>query len=281
MVSADSDSPVPFSQLAAPVTITIANHGEQTEVVTARVIHSGSAQSDEPDLVSTYVSVAPGASSSVVMDVPAAQLSVGINDLTVRIATTNDSDLSDNTRPLSVQRMHRQAPFRISGVEIPDRLTPGDNALITVHLANDGQSPVAVLVDAQVDGASIANAPVSSEIISAGASGNVVLTWAIPDTFAPGEYRLFISATDPRSPETASATFSKDIAVREAHGGTITNVQVTPPVIFLGESTTVLVTFRNDGPTPREFPFDLFLGESSQPVAPMAPPGCWSREQSA
>ena len=267
LVSAHSDSQVPFSQLAAPVTITIANHGEQTEVVTARVIHSGSEQSDEPDLVSTHVSVAPGAQSSVVMDVPAARLSVGINDLTVRIATTNDSDLSDNTRPLSVQRMHRQAPFRISGVEIPDRLTPGDDALITVSVANDGKSPVAVLVDAQVDDASIANAPVSSEIISAGASGNVVLTWAIPETFAPGEYRLVVSATDPRSPETASATFSKDIAVWGPDSGTITDVQVTPTVILPGASATVVVTFRNDGPTPREFTFDLFLGESSQPVA--------------
>ena len=267
LVSAHSDSQVPFSQSAAPVTITIANHGEQTEVVTARVIHSSSEQSDEPDLVSTHVSVAPGAQSSVVMDVPAARLSVGINDLTVRIATTNDSDLSDNTRSLSIQRMPRQAPYSISDVEIPDRLTPGDNALITVHLANDGQSPVAVLVDAQVGGASIANAPVSSEIINAGASGNVVLTWAIPDTFAPGDYRLVVSATDPQSPETASASFGKDIVVRDVHGGTITDVQVTPPVIFLGESTTVLVTFRNDGPTPREFPFDLFLGEGSQPVA--------------
>ena len=267
LVSAHSDSQVLFSQLAAPVTITIANHGEQTEVVTARVIHSSSEQPDEPDLVSTYVSVAPGARSSVVMDVPAAQLSVGINDLTAQIATTGDSDPSDNTRRVSIQRMPRQAPYSISGVEIPDRLTPGDNALIAVHLANDGQSPVAVLVDAQVGGASIANAPVSSEIINAGASSNVVLTWAIPDTFAPGEYRLVVSATDPGSPETASATFSKDIAVRGPDGGTITDVQVTPPVIFLGESTTVLVTFRNDGPTPREFTFDLFLGESSQPVA--------------
>ena len=232
LVSAHSDSQVPFSQLAAPVTITIANHGEQTEVVTARVIHSSSEQPDEPDLVSTHVSVAPGAQSSVVMDVPAARLSVGINDLTVRIATTNDSDLSDNTRPLSVQRMHRQAPFSISGVEIPDRLTPGDNALITVSVANDGKSPVAVLVDAQVDDASIANAPVSSEIISAGASGNVVLTWTIAETFAPGEYRLVVSATDPLSPETASASFGKDIVVRDVHGGTITDVQVTPPVIL-------------------------------------------------
>ena len=267
MVSADSDSPVPFSQLAAPVTITIANHGEQTEVVTARVIHSGSAQSDEPDLVSTYVSVAPGTSSSVVMDVPAARLSVGINDLTVRIATTNDSDLSDNTRRVSIQRMPRQAPYSISDVEIPDRLTPGDNALITVYVDNHGRSPVAVLVDAQVDDASIANAPVSSEIISAGATGNVVLTWTIAETFAPGEYRLVVSATDPLSPETASATFSKDIAVRGPDGGTITDVQVTPPVILPGASATVVVTFRNDGPTPREFPFDLFVGESSQPVA--------------
>ena len=285
LVSAHSDSQVPFSQLAAPVTITIANHGEQTEVVTARVIHSsseqpdepdmvtarvihsGSEQSDEPDLVSTHVSVAPGAQSSVVMDVPAARLSVGINDLTVRIATTNDSDLSDNTRSLSIQRMPRQAPYSISDVEIPDRLTPGDDALITVSVTNHGQSPVAVLVDAQVDDASIANAPVSSEIISAGATGNVVLTWTIAETFAPGEYRLVISATDPLSPETASASFGKDIVVRDVHGGTITDVQVTPPVIFLGESTTVLVTFRNDGPTPREFPFDLFLGEGSQPVA--------------
>ncbi len=267
MVSADSDSPVPFSQLAAPVTITIANHGEQTEVVTARVIHSGSAQSDEPDLVSTYVSVAPGASSSVVMDVPAARLDIGVNELTAQITTTGDSDLSDNTRRVSIQRMPRQAPYSISDVEIPDRLTPGDNALITVHLANDGQSPVAVLVDAQVDGASIANAPVSSEIISAGASGNVVLTWAIPETFAPGEYRLVVSATDPRSPDTAAASFSKDIAVRGPDGGTITDVQVTPPVILPGASATVVVTFRNDGPTPREFPFDLFLGESGQPVA--------------
>ena len=267
LVSAHSDSQVLFSQLAAPVTITIANHGEQTEVVTARVIHSSSEQPDEPDLVSTYVSVAPGARSSVVMDVPAAQLSVGINDLTAQIATTGDSDPSDNTRRVSIQRMPRQAPYSISGVEIPDRLTPGDNALIAVHLANDGQSPVAVLVDAQVGGASIANAPVSSEIINAGASGNVVLTWAIPDTFAPGDYRLVVSATDPQSPDTASASFGKDIVVRDVHGGTITDVQVTPPVIFLGESTTVLVTFRNDGPTPREFPFDLFLGESGQPVA--------------
>ena len=267
MVSADSDSPVPFSQLAAPVTITIANRGEQTEVVTARVIHSGSAQSDEPDLVSTYVSVAPGASSSVVMDVPAARLNVGINDLTVQIATTGDSDLSDNTRRVSIQRMPWQAPYSISDVEIPDRLTPGDNALITVHLANDGQSPVAVLVDAQVDGASIANAPVSSEIISAGASGNVVLTWAIPETFAPGEYRLVVSATDPLSPNTAAASFSKEIVVRWPDGGTITNVQVTPSIILPGASATVVVTFRNDGPTAREFPFDLFLGESGQPVA--------------
>ena len=267
LVSADSDSPVPFSQLAAPVTITIANHGEQTEVVTARVIHSGSAQSDEPDLVSTYVSVAPGASSSVVMDVPAARLDIGVNDLTVQIATTGDSDLSDNTRRVSIQRMPRQAPYSISDVEIPDKLTPGDNALITIHLANDGQSPVAVLVDAQVDGASIANAPVSSEIISAGASGNVVLTWAIPETFAPGEYRLLLSATDPRSPDTAAASFSKDIVVQGPDGGTITDVQVTPTVILPGASATVVVTFRNDGPTPREFPFDLFLGESSQPVA--------------
>ena len=267
LVSAESDSSVPFSQLAAPVTITIANHGEQTEVVTARIIHSGSAQSDEPDLVSTYVSVAPGASSSVVMDVPAARLSVGINDLTVRIATTNDSDLSDNTRPLSVQRMHRQAPFRISGVEILDRLTPGDNALITVSVANDGKSPIAVLVDAQVDGASIANAPVSSEIINAGASGNVAFKWAIPETFEPGEYTLVVSAIDPLSPDTAAASFSKEIVVQGPDGGTITDVQVTPTVILPGASATVLVTFRNDGPTPREFPFDLFLGESSQPVA--------------
>ena len=267
LVSAHSDSQVPFSQLAAPVTITIANHGEQTEVVTARVIHSGSEQSDEPDLVSTHVSVAPGAQSSVVMDVPAARLSVGINDLTVRIATTNDSDLSDNTRPLSVQRMHRQAPYSISGVEIPDRLTPGDDALITVSVTNHGQSPVAVLVDAQVDDASIANAPVSSEIISAGASGNVVLTWAIPETFAPGEYRLVVSATDPRSPDTAAASFSKDIVVQGPDGGTITDVQVTPSIILPGASATVVVTFRNDGPTAREFPFDLFLGESGQPVA--------------
>ena len=197
LVSAHSDSQAPFSQLAAPVTITIANHGEQTEVVTARVIHSGSEQPDEPDLVSTYVSVVPRAQSSVVMDVPAARLNVGINELTVQIATTGDSDLSDNTRSLSIQRMPRQAPYSISGVEIPDRLTPGDNALITVYVANDGQSPVAVLVDAQVDGASIANAPVSSEIINAGASGNVAITWAIPDTFVSGEYLLVVSATDP------------------------------------------------------------------------------------
>ena len=267
LVSAHSDSQAPFSQLAAPVTITIANHGEQTEVVTARVIHSGSEQPDEPDLVSTYVSVVPRAQSSVVMDVPAARLNVGINELTVQIATTGDSDLSDNTRSLSIQRMPRQAPYSISGVEIPDRLTPGDNALITVYVANDGQSPVAVLVDAQVDGASIANAPVSSEIINAGASGNVAITWAIPDTFVSGEYLLVVSATDPLSPETASASFSKDFAVQEAHGGTITDVQVTPSAILPGASTTVVVTFRNDGPTPREFPFDLFFGESITPVS--------------
>ena len=265
LVSAHSDSQAPFSQLAAPVTITIANHGKQTEVVTARVIHSGSEQSVELDLVSTYVSVAPGVQSSVVMDVPASRLNIGINDLTVQIATTGDSDLSDNARRLSIQRMPRQAPYSISGVEIPDRLTPGDNALITVSVANDGQSPVAVLVDAQVDGASIANAPVWSEIINA--SGNVVFTWAIPETFAPGEYRLVVSATDPLSPETALASFSKDFAVQEAHGGTITDVQVTPSAILPGASTTVVVTFRNDGPTPREFPFDLFLGESTTPVA--------------
>ena len=267
LVSADSDSPVPFSQLDAPVSITIANHGEQTEFVTARVIRSGSAQSDEPDLVSTYVSVAPGAQSSVVMNVPAARLSVGINDLTVQIAATSDSDLSDNARPLSVHRMLRQAPYSISGVEIPDRLTPGDNAVITVYLANDGQSPVAVLLDAQVDGASIANAPVSSEIISAGATGNVEFTWAIPETFAPGEYRLVVSATDPLSPETAPASFSKEIAVRGPDGGTITDVKVSPPAILPDETATVTVKFRNDGPTPRVFPFDLFFGESITPVS--------------
>ena len=127
LVSAHSDSRVPFSELAAPVTITIANHGEQTEVVTARVVHSGSEQSDEPDLVSTYVSVAPGVQSSVVMDVPASRLNIGINDLTVHIATTSDADLSDNARRLSIQRMPRQAPYSISGVEISDRPTPGEN----------------------------------------------------------------------------------------------------------------------------------------------------------
>ena len=219
LISAHSDSQAPFSQLAAPVTITIANRGQQTEVVTARVIHSGSEQSDEPDLVSTYVSVAPGAQYSVVMDVPASRLNIGINDLTVQIATTSDSDLSDNARRLSIQRMPRRAPYRISGVEIPDRLTPGGKAFITVHVANDGQSPVAVLVDVQVDGASIANAPVWSEIINAGANGNVVLTWTIPETFVPGKYHFVVSATDPRSPETASASFSMDIAVRQPHGG--------------------------------------------------------------
>ena len=267
LVSAHSDNQAPFSQLAAPVTITIANHGKQTEVVTARVIHSGSEQSVELDLVSTYISVAPGVQSSVVMDVPASRLNIGINDLTVQIATTSDADPSDNSRHVSIQRMPREAPYSISGVEIPDRLTPGDNALITVHVVNDGQSPVAVLVDAQVDGASIASAPVSSEIINAGASGNVVFTWTIPETFAPGEYRLVVSATDPRSPETALASFSKDFAVQEAHGGTITDVQVTPSAILPGASTTVVVTFRNDGPTPREFPFHLFVGESITSVS--------------
>ena len=267
LVSAHSDSQAPFSQLAAPVTITIANRGEQTEVVTARVIHSGSEQSDEPDLVSTYVSVAPGAQSSGVMDVPASRLNIGINDLTVQIATTSDSDLSDNSRRLSIQRMPRQAPYRISGVEIPDRLTPSDNVLITVHLANHGQSPVAVFVEAQVDGTSIANAPVWSEIINGGANGNVVITWTIPESFVPGEYRLVVIATDPRSPEPASASFSKDIAVRQPHGGTITDIRVTPSAILPGASTAVDVTLTNDGPTAREFPFDLFVGESSKSVA--------------
>ena len=267
LVSAQSNSQATFSQLAAPVTITIRNHGEQTEVVTARVVHSGSEQSDEPDLVSTYVSVAPGVQSSVVMDVPASRLNIGINDLTVQIATTSDTDLSDNARRLSIQRMPRQAPYRISGVEIPDRLTPGGKALITVYVANDGQSPTAVLVDGQVDGASIANAPVWSEIINAGASGEVVFTWTIPETFVPGEYRLVVSATDPRSPETASASFSMDIAVRQPHGGTITDIRVTPSAILPGASTAVDVTLTNDGPTPREFPFDLFVGESNKSVA--------------
>ena len=267
LVSAHLDSQPTFSQLAAPVTITIANHGEQTEVVTARVIHSGSEQSDEPDLVSTYVSVAPGVQSSVVMDVPASRLNIGINDLTVQIATTSDADLSDNSRRLSIQRMPRQAPYSITGVEISDRPTPGENALITVYVANEGQSPVAVLVDAQVDGASIGNAPVWSEIINAGASHEVEFTWTIPETFVPGQYRLVVSATDPRSPETASTLFSKYIAIRAAHGGTITDIQVNPSAILPGASATVVVTFINDGSTSREFRFELFLGESSKSVA--------------
>jgi len=203
-----------------PVNVTVANLGKSAEVANVAIRY------DTTYIDSQNVTLAVGASETVLFSWNATSIAQGILTINATATIDDDGDLTDNWNTTTILlAMHNVA---VKHILAPTAVYVGEIATIRVMVTNLGWYNETFEVEITYDTSIIEN-PKLINLLS-GASDYVDFSWNTAD-IAPSSYTITAKAILVTDEDPTDDQMTKSIEVEPLLGGTVTNALTAGPIL--------------------------------------------------